>query len=258
MFDPLPDSDRDGMWSSSGVITEADVRTAIREAAERHAQTKELYEEALAQSDDSTPGDCYASHLTEAERHAAGLAHVQAVLITAMHLEGAVNAWGVIVAGQTFFKKHIERGMIETKIALLIALDGQGCIPPDHKALVSLRNLFDRRNQFAHRKTKEMAPTLDSFHLQEEDGDGDLTLCREALEAFRGLILTLSPRLAFMVGGYAETCTVPEQYPPVGTRRRILLWLGTPWYPVEVRASSQPGRYCGRSYSPICPNDPLL
>ena len=202
MFEALPDRDRDGGWTSSDAVTESDVRTAITDAIKRNAQAQNLYDRAVKSSTDSMLAHSYAALVTEAEGRAARLARVQAILLTAMHLEGVINAWGVIAVGEVFFKQHIERCAIETKVALLLALDGQGLIPADHESLRRVRRLFERRNQLVHRKTKEMRAPLDSTDFGGPSPESDFELCTEALDAFQALLLAASPRAGFLAAGY--------------------------------------------------------
>jgi hypothetical protein len=179
------------------------VRAAIRDAQARRVQEQKTFDQALEEAPDFQDFSLalgWAAHVSDDAHQAAGIARIQAILLTVLHLEGAVNAWGVIVTGEDFYKQHLERQRIESKVALLLAIDGQGRIPPDHDVPALLRTLFMRRNQIAHRKTKETRRPFDFDSFGRPAFEEDLSLCREALDAFRDLLLRACPRAAWSAG----------------------------------------------------------
>ena len=129
MLEPLPNNEASGGWYTADVITPEDVYAAIAEAEQKTDKAKRCYDKHVENSSDYDFGDDdfdhefsmheYAIHESSAERDAASLARIQAVLLTAIYIEGAVNAWGVFVAGEVFFKAHIERCKLESKIAIM-------------------------------------------------------------------------------------------------------------------------------------------
>lgn len=199
MFEGLPDRSQGSALFSADTILEKHVREAIAYATERGAEARTLYDKLVSESSDEERALGWPRHASMKEQDEADLAVIKAVLLTAMHIEGAINAWGVYVTGEEFFKSHIERCPLESKVALTIALDRRGIIPRNHPTLAAIRNLFDRRNQLAHRKTKEWNSSLD---FTERAPESDIELCISALDTFRKLLLDISRKVAFMAGGY--------------------------------------------------------
>jgi len=181
MFKPLPKLGDSGAWTSNGMVSEEDVRNSL-------AETKRLYSIYEQKLESATAEYSERSHVSFSEKHVADLARIQVILLSAMFLEGAVNAWGVKVVGEDFFKTHIERMKIESKVAILLALSGNGCIPNNHDSLKALRSLFDRRNQLVHRKTKEIKFPPSEAQFQSNNAEYDLSLCESGINKFRKLI----------------------------------------------------------------------
>lgn len=203
MFDPIPY--QNGINLSRGkviirneVVSEHDVSNAIKKAKQIEEDTLSLiksFEETLT---DKELAFGVLENKFEQENQEVELARIQAVLFTALHIEGAVNAIGVSVVGERFYKSHIERASYESKVSLLIAIIGKGRIPKDHPALSTVRNLFKRRNRIAHPKSEEGWDSDYDYSISE--ADSDLDACYLAMKKFRGLIMELDPSLGFIAG----------------------------------------------------------
>lgn len=202
MFEPLPDHENGGYFYSADVVLSKHVHAAIAEAEVKSDEAQRCYDEFAKSSSEEELAHGWPDHASRAELEAAALARIRAVLLSAIHIEGAVNAWGVYVAGEDFFKAHIERCTLESKIALTLALDGKGCIPKNHPAMLAILDLFERRNQIAHRKTKEWQTDNRHNHVRQVKAVSDVAACRTALDAFRELLLEAGPNAAFMAGVY--------------------------------------------------------
>jgi hypothetical protein len=179
-------------------VTAEHVHAAIAEAETKRDEAQCCYDEFARNSSEEDLAYGWPDHASIAEWEAATLARIQAVLLCAIYIEGVVNAWGVYVAGEDFFKAYIERCTLESKIALTLALDGKGCIPKNHSAMLAVRELFVRRNQIAHRKTKELQTEFSPNHVREIKANSDLAACKTALDAFHKLLLEVGA--AFMAG----------------------------------------------------------
>ena len=202
MFEPIPDQEIGGVWYSADAVLAKHVHAAIADAETKCDEAQRFYDKFARNSSEEELAHGWPDHASSAERDAANLARIRAVLLSAIHIEGAVNAWGVYVAGEDFFKTYIERCPLESKIALTLALSGKGCIPKKHPALLAVRDLFERRNQIAHRKTKEWQTDSILNHVREAKSNSDLVACTTALNAFRELLLEVDSNAAFMAGGY--------------------------------------------------------
>ena len=202
MFEPLPDPGGSFGWITSDAISELQVRHAILHALDLEEKLEALSQKAASQSAGEPDPELTSSLAMEAtyqQRIDAGLARVNAILLTSMHIEGAINAWGAVCVGEDFFKRHIERSQLESKLALILALSGKGRIPRDHETLVRARRLFERRNQLAHPKTKELK-SLSGVDVGPPAND--LTLCDEAFRSFHRLLRSAAPSVvAILVAG---------------------------------------------------------
>ena len=217
MFEPFPRQEpRSVNLLRFDVITEADVRNAIRDARSAGNQARERYTKAVdgLVEDGCDPGIAkdYTGQETGEVRGRAHFLGVQTVLLSALHIESVVNAWGVYATGESFFKKHLDRDGTLSKIALLIALGGHGRIPEDHVAMDRIRILFKRRNELVHPKASvltqekleslaERGPTdFAGYHrLNRED---DELLAERALDAFKGLLIAVDSNVAEYCGHY--------------------------------------------------------
>lgn len=200
MFEPFPNHENGGGWYSGDAIMAEHVHSELAEAEAKREEAQLYYDELVRNSSEEELAHGWPDHASEAQREVAALARIRAVLMTALHIEGVVNAWGVYVAGEDFFKTHIERCRLESKIALTIALDGKGCIPKDHPVMPAISDLFERRNQIAHRKTKEWQGSGSPDHIRYFKSTSDLEACKTALNAFHELLLEVDQRAAFFAG----------------------------------------------------------
>lgn len=203
MFNPLPYKKINALYSADN-ISESHVRAAIFEAKLKNDEAESCINKLLQGSSEEEVNSGWVEHSSRAERETADLARIRAVLLTAIHIEGAINALGVYAAGEDFFKSHIERCPLESKLALTIALMGKGCIHKKHPALLALRDLFDRRNQIAHRKTKEWHPDSFSEHVRVTKYSSDLDSCSKAIDTFRDLLLEVDHHAAFFAGVHKD------------------------------------------------------
>ena len=201
MFQALPDPYDSQGWVISDAISESQVRQAILSALD-------LDEKLEAASGEASSQSAGAMQATHQQRLDAGIARVNAILLTAMHIEGAINAWGVVCAGADFFKRHIERSQLESKLALVLALSGKGRIPKDHEALVCARKLFDRRNQLAHPKTKELRRPEEVDLGNTTD---DLNLCDKALRSFQDLLCKAAPPIVAIMAAGTDVLSQPNK-----------------------------------------------
>lgn len=88
---------------------------------------------------------------------------------------------------------------------MLIAINDGLSIEVDHPTIKAIRALFDRRNQIAHRKSKQtlllkMKDQFEEYMDNRPDYPQDIKTCRAAIESYRDLILDKYPKLAIMVG----------------------------------------------------------
>ena len=206
MFNPLPYQEINALYSADNIL-ESHVRAAISEAKLKNDEAKGCINKLLQEASEEEINHGWVEHASRAAREAADLARIHAVLLTAIHIEGAVNAFGVYVTGEDFFKSHIERCSLESKLALTIALLGKGCIQKKHPAFLAFRDLFERRNQIAHRKTKEWHPDS-SDHIRVTKSNSDLDACSKAMDTFRELLLEVDQNAAFMAGVHKEEETL--------------------------------------------------
>ncbi len=204
MFKPLPNRKYGSILYSSDVVKPEHVYAAIIEAKTKCDEALRCYDEF---AENSSEDDGWADHAFRNEQEVAELERIRAVLLSAIYIEGAINAWGVYVAGEIFFKAHIERCTFESKIALIIALCGKDCIPKNHPAILAIRDLFERRNQIAHRKTKDRQNddiNRDFYHIRDVKASTDLDACKTALDAFQKLLSEIDTRVASLAGFYGN------------------------------------------------------
>ena len=94
-----------------------------------------------------------------------------------MAVEGFLNHYGVARLGAEFFKANLERLGPEKKAAVILVATEQVVLPPAHDLPRLLRQMFERRNQLVHPKSKQ----LESVRLQLFAPD---SLCRDANAVF--------------------------------------------------------------------------
>jgi len=204
MFHPLPQLTDSGGWISDGVITEGEARAAISRAATLQDEAQQALAQARSAASDCDPlhAKAIAEEKTRPTREAARLSVAQAIMFSAMHIEGSVNAWGVISLGEDFYKNHLERSRLESKIAILLVVGGAGLVSGGHPALEAVRLLFERRNQLAHRKTREVRWPLERNDLDGPCPIADLDACEAAVSEFKQLVVEVSELLAARIGGF--------------------------------------------------------
>ena len=199
MFEPLPKTDQHFALMSFDAIPLCAVQTAIEEALSANEHAQKVHGAALANfddTDDSDLADKYALHETHTARQAAMIKKIQAILLTAIYIEGVINALGILTFGSEFYKAHVERVRLESKLALIIAQGSRRAINANHPANVAIRKVFERRNQIAHRKSKDMKKSLASQDPKkirrviewQQSLEEDVTICRDAIDRFADLI----------------------------------------------------------------------
>jgi hypothetical protein len=203
MFEPLPEADQHFALTSFDAVHLCNVQAALEEALVANDRAQKAYAAALASfegSDDSDLADGYALHESDDAYQAAMIKKVQAVLLTAIYIEGTVNALGVLTFGSGFFKAHVERVQLESKLALMIVQWSRRAIDANHPANVAMRKVFERRNQIAHRKTKDMSELLASQDPQKirravegRKSVEDVVMCQDAIDGFADLVRSEFP-----------------------------------------------------------------
>lgn len=199
MFPPLPFGYVNFLISSDNV-REQHVHAAISEAKLKAKKAENAIKKLQKDASEEEIELGWIQYASKTVREEAAYARIHAVLLTAIYIEGIVNALGVYVSGEEFFKSHIERCPIESKLAISFALMGKGCIQKNHPALADIRNLFDRRNQIAHRKTKEFNPDSLPAQLRNIKANNDIETCSKTLASFKKLLLEVDQMAANMAG----------------------------------------------------------
>lgn len=130
-------------------------------------------EEALAHKVADIPEDLrqtYISHKTEALNEVADQAFVSSLLFACMAVEAFINHYGVKRLGERFFRKNLERLGITEKFSILVLACHGVMISKDDQTLLTLRAMFDTRNQLVHPKTREFSfKVLEEYARQERE-----------------------------------------------------------------------------------------
>lgn len=151
-FDQVPELVRHGAWISHYAITPSNAQAKVDSAQRLLSIYEEDHAALLADGVD----ELEASHMLDANQSDLEDAVVSALVYSAFAIEGATNHYGTLAVGETFFRAHLERASIESKLALVVAIRGRGLLRQDSEVLVALRRLFQTRNRMAHRKTREL------------------------------------------------------------------------------------------------------
>ena len=76
------------------------------------------------------------------------------ILFAALEVEATLNFHGVVLLGNDYFDRNMERLRPEEKLAGLVAIARQSLVEKDDEINVVLRRIFTGRNGVAHPKTK--------------------------------------------------------------------------------------------------------
>lgn len=106
-----------------------------------------------------------------------------AILFAAMEVEAAFNFHGVVMLGNDYFDRNLERLRPEEKLSNLVAIAHQQLIEKADPIFVATKRLFGARNKLAHPKTKAFL----SWEKVKDEDDEWLVVARQAVADMKAI-----------------------------------------------------------------------